>query len=52
MADLHDQDEMPFEEPIVELNAPDGTVYRYDRTNGVTEYRIEPITVELIETQP
>ncbi|MBE6953382.1 MAG: hypothetical protein E7452_07510 [Ruminococcaceae bacterium] len=30
----------------------DGTVYRYDRTNGVTEYRIEPITVELIETQP
>ncbi len=30
----------------------DGTAYRYDRTNGVTEYWIEPIAVELIEAQP
>ncbi len=30
----------------------DGTAYRYDRTNGVTEYWIEPIAVDLIEAQP
>ena len=46
MADLHDQDEMPFEEPVVELNAPDGTVYRF-RYGAVIPYAGEEYAVLL-----
>lgn len=46
MADLHNQDDMPFEEPIVELNAPDGSVYRF-RYGAVIPYAGEEYVVLL-----
>lgn len=46
MADLHNQDDMPFEEPVVELNAPDGSVYRF-RYGAVIPYAGEEYAVLL-----